>query len=646
MGLIFSIVCIHAGAGLLKQVVTHLNWCMPTCMVSNIIGHPISFYVVPSNYLYPTAETVSVNGSSPIGNCSNVTLDIGASFRDRSRCEVPTSSVLFDGNIPTLTGLDGDMWASQLLALQLHNPNRRDILLVFRGTPNYTGVELVMFNCPEWGIALDNIELWGATSLGGTTRSPRGSFRPTITSCDSLMGVCTISSFVQSETVTILQFTPTTGSNRTYLAEVRFYGDSSPDTIITAPLPDTTTPPPSDTTTPSPPDTTTPPPPDTTAPPPPDTTAFLPPDTTIQEATQEGNNTLSASSSSSTIVIAASIGCVVLLIVCLLAAVLILWRCYYVKHHKHNTSHHPAVGEGHINTHSHPPPVTLCEETGQVYYSTLQEVAPEESSDTYSHIHHDTITGRGASKKSREGTVADGMEMGEYSMLSYRDKPQEQNVGAYSGSEVGEKQGKKRKKESKKVSADATVDQLYAQVDKKKKEGDITHPQQEDDAPVDQLYAQVDKKKKEGDITHPQQEDDAPVDQLYAQVDKKKKEGDITHPQQEDDAPVDQLYAQVDKKKKEGDITHPQPEADAPVDQLYAQVDKKKKERDTAHPHPPEADTPVDQLYAQVDKKNSRKKEACEDSPPESGAVYSVVSKPHPPQVPAKSDLLMDDLYN
>ena len=86
---------------------------------------------------------------------------------------------------------------------------------------------------------------------------------------------------------------------------------------------------------------------------------------------------------------------------------------YYVKHHKHNTSHHPAVGEGHINTHSHPPPVTLCEETGQVYYSTPQEVVPQESNDTYSHIHHDTITGRGASKKSREGTVAEDVEMGE-----------------------------------------------------------------------------------------------------------------------------------------------------------------------------------------------------------------------------------------
>ena len=176
---------------------------------------------------------------------------------------------------------------------------------------------------------------------------------------------------------------------------------------------------------------------------------------------------------------------------------------------------------------------------------------PHLSNDTYSHIHHDTITGRGASKKSREDTVAEDVEMGGYSMVSYGDKSQEQDVGAYSGSEVGEKQGKKRKKDNKKASADSTVNQLYAQVDK--------------------------------------------------------------------------------KKKKDGDST-----------QLYAQVDKKR----DGETHLPEAAMQVDQLYAQVDKKNSREKEVCEDSPQESGAVYSVVSKPHPPQVPEKSNLLMDDLYN
>ena len=74
-----------------------------------------------------------------------------------SRCNAPTSSVLFDGNIPTLTGLDGNMWASQLLALQLHNQSRIEITSDFRGRPGVVKVELVIFNCPEWGIAIQAI---------------------------------------------------------------------------------------------------------------------------------------------------------------------------------------------------------------------------------------------------------------------------------------------------------------------------------------------------------------------------------------------------------------------------------------------------------------------------------------------------------
>ena len=142
------------------------------------------------------------------------------------------------------------------------------------------------------------------------------------------------------------------------------------------------------------------------------------------------------------------------------------------------------------------------------------------------------------------------------------------------------------------------------------------------------------------------------MDQLFAQVDKKKKkDGDTTHPHSpEADTPVDQLYAQVDKKKKkDGHPTHPHPpEA---VDQLYAQVDKKKKrDGDTTHPHPPEADTPVDQLYAQMDKKKNKGKgkKVCEDSPRESGAVYSEVMQQTTPsaQVPAKSTCTIETWSN
>ena len=76
------------------------------------------------------------------------------------------------------------------------------------------------------------------------------------------------------------------------------------------------------------------------------------------------------------------------------------------------------------------------------------------------------------------------------------------------------------------------------------------------------------------------------------------------------------------------------------MDQLYAQVDKTKKSKKDKEP----TSSAVDQLYAQVDKKKqkSKEKEVC---PEESGAVYSVVNKPSPPQVPTKSQKLLEELH-
>ena len=84
------------------------------------------------------------------------------------------------------------------------------------------------------------------------------------------------------------------------------------------------------------------------------------------------------------------------------------------------------------------------------------------------------------------------------------------------------------------------------------------------------------------------------------------------------------------------------PETETPVDQLYAQVDKKKKNK-KAKEATSSPETAVDQLYAQVDKKKqkSKEKEVC---PEESAAVYSVVNKPSPPQVPTKSQQLLEEL--
>ena len=97
---------------------------------------------------------MSVNGSSATGNCSSVTNSSGT-----ITCTDPTSSVLYDGHIPTLTGLDGDMWASQLLTL--HSNRSTNITFDFSSDSKFRveRVEVVIFNCPEWGVGVQTVAL-------------------------------------------------------------------------------------------------------------------------------------------------------------------------------------------------------------------------------------------------------------------------------------------------------------------------------------------------------------------------------------------------------------------------------------------------------------------------------------------------------
>ncbi len=109
-------------------------------------------------YLYRDGidnDIMSVNGSSKDGNCNLIT---------KAWCRVPTTSVLQDGIIPTLTGQEGDMWSSQLLTINTTKSNI-DITFNFQDiTPSYDGLEVVMFNCRKWGTSVDNITLFGNIS--------------------------------------------------------------------------------------------------------------------------------------------------------------------------------------------------------------------------------------------------------------------------------------------------------------------------------------------------------------------------------------------------------------------------------------------------------------------------------------------------
>ena len=177
--------------------------------------------VLPTRYSIANNDISRVNGSSATGKCSSVSHGVV-----RSTCTDPTSSVLFDGVIPTLTGLDGDMWASHLLTLQ-----RPVSLINIDITTPISRVEVIMFNCPEWGISVQSISL---RDNDGIVIGSSGDMN-SITSCDSLVRLCVPATAINPLVVTV-QFDLGNDSNWMHLAEVTFYDDSTtcpPDTITT-----------------------------------------------------------------------------------------------------------------------------------------------------------------------------------------------------------------------------------------------------------------------------------------------------------------------------------------------------------------------------------------------------------------------------
>ena len=547
-----------------------------------------------------------MSGSSATGHCSNV-----SSTGFVSTCTDPTSSVLFDGVIPILTGLDGEMWASQLLTLQ-HTTLTR-VTFNFADTPGDVGLsgrlEVVMFNCPEKGISTSNIMIFTSASSSGR-REPLTAINIGITSCDSLVRVCTPINATQP-TIS-LDFVVDTASDMVYLAEVTFCATSSastcpPDTIITTAPPDTNI-------------TTAPP---TTEVPQTVSSTTTSSGTTNTSVTSKGSTNTTATTGSNTItsviIPVVVVICVVFMIVGIMAAFLILWR-----YHKHKTSHHTALGEGHshAHTHSHPPSVKMCEETGQVCHSSPPEVLGQLSSshDTYSHIQRDA--------------THEGEEIGEYSTLSHGNKPQVLRGGAlqpshntYSHLQQVNSEGRGGAQSHQGVSneereysalshedsphvlgggGEDSASQLYAQVDKKAKKKKVTATEMSTLA----TYSSLDKKR--SGVHTPEA-----LGKLYDQVNDKKENGMSTHLNTSESGTTDQLYAQVDKKnkRKKGEMaTHPRahtPEADTAVDHFYAVLEdnrEKKKGEVATNPPTPETDAPMDELYAQVDKKRKRNK--------------------------------------
>ena len=174
--------------------------------------------------VFPVEYEVSNNvnsesGSNETGYCS--------SLADSGRlCNAPLTSVLFDG-IPTLPGLDGDMWARQLLTF---DTSASDATIRFNfttatdnnGITTYTGVEtieVVMFNCPMRGIGASNIAILADGSLIDTIP-----LNDISTSCDYLVRVCVDGTLATTSQIITLNFNNNMYP-RLYVAEISFYSN-------------------------------------------------------------------------------------------------------------------------------------------------------------------------------------------------------------------------------------------------------------------------------------------------------------------------------------------------------------------------------------------------------------------------------------
>jgi hypothetical protein len=118
--------------------------------------------VVPRSYEYYTSSSYTANGSSSTGNCSRFTKHAKRIHFDVV-CLTPSSSVLFDG-IHTLS--TGHVWARHLLTLQAKVFGRLDyyfdeveIRMNFSTAHRFGLVMVTLFNCPQWGIAINHIKL-------------------------------------------------------------------------------------------------------------------------------------------------------------------------------------------------------------------------------------------------------------------------------------------------------------------------------------------------------------------------------------------------------------------------------------------------------------------------------------------------------
>ena len=111
----------------------------------------------------------------------------------RSRFDIPVS----DGIVPTLTDLEGDVWADQLVTASSPPGEPNEVISIDVAFPNEASsvgqrvdfIDVVMFNCPEWSIGARVITITGDPRSGAGTNT-LGLVPVTSESCERLVHSC------------------------------------------------------------------------------------------------------------------------------------------------------------------------------------------------------------------------------------------------------------------------------------------------------------------------------------------------------------------------------------------------------------------------------------------------------------------------
>lgn len=181
--------------------------------------------ILPTQYDFPTLGIKAVNGSSGTGGCSSIS---APNLDATSTCNTPSSSFLFDDQIPTLTELDGDTWADQLMVMGYPEYGSSSSFQInsYISYASVGRVEVTVFSCPQWRIGVNYIGISYSTS---SSRSASYSYIPGVSfsvfSCDSLVRVCIpVSFYARKIRVNFGGY----GHTGMHIAEIAFYASSSP----------------------------------------------------------------------------------------------------------------------------------------------------------------------------------------------------------------------------------------------------------------------------------------------------------------------------------------------------------------------------------------------------------------------------------